>query len=110
MLAQFWTIQGYVMDQENKTESASSKAHLESAREHFEKAKMHATEAGAEAKAAASAKVDELRGAAGEKMKEASVQPAQWQTDLKDRVRQNPLQAILWAFVAGLLVGALLRR
>jgi ElaB/YqjD/DUF883 family membrane-anchored ribosome-binding protein len=98
------------MDQEKKTEATSSKEHLESAREHLEKAKMYATEAGAEAKAAASAKVDELRDAAREKMKGASVQPAQWQTDLEDRIRQKPLQAILWAFVAGLVVGALLRR
>ena len=98
------------MDQENKTEGQSAKEHLESAREHLEKAKIHATEAGTEAKAPASAKVDELRIAAGEKMKEASVQPAQWQTDLEDRVRQKPLQAILWAFAAGLLVGVLLRR
>jgi ElaB/YqjD/DUF883 family membrane-anchored ribosome-binding protein len=97
------------MDQENKTEGQSAKEHLESAREHLEKAKIHATEAGTEAKAAASAKVDELRSAAGEKMKEASVQPAQWQRNMEDRVRQKPLQAILWAFAAGLLVGALLR-
>ena len=98
------------MDPENKTEGQSAKEHLESAREHFEEAKIHATEAGTEAKAAASAKVDELRTAGGEKMKKASVQPAQWQTNLEDRVRQKPLQAISWAFAAGLLVGALLRR
>lgn len=56
------------MDEENKTEGQSAREHLESAREHLEKAKIHATEAGTEAKAAASAKVDELRRAAGEKM------------------------------------------
>lgn len=91
-------------------ESESSEEHLESAREHLEKAKMHATEAGAEAKAAASAKVDELRSAADEKIKEASAQPGQWQADLEDRVRRKPLQAIVWAFVVGLLVGALLQK
>ena len=91
-------------------ESESSEEHLESAREHLEKAKMHATDAGAEAKAAASAKVDELRSAADEKIKEASTQPGQWQADLEDLVRRKPLQAIVWAFVVGLLVGALLRK
>jgi ElaB/YqjD/DUF883 family membrane-anchored ribosome-binding protein len=98
------------MDKENKTEGESSKEHLESAREHLEKAKMHATEAGAEAKAAAGAKVDELRNVVEEKIKGASAQPGQWQTDLEDRVRREPLQAILWAFVAGLVIGALLRK
>jgi len=91
-------------------EGESSGEHLESAREHLEKAKMHATEAGAEAKAAASAKVDELRSAADEKIRGASARPKQWQTDLEDRVRRNPLQAILWAFAAGILIAALLRK
>ncbi|MGA8659677.1 MAG: hypothetical protein WB586_26440 [Chthoniobacterales bacterium] len=98
------------MEKENKMEGESSEEHLESAREHLEKAKMHATEAGAEAKAAASAKVDELRSAADEKIKEASAQPGRWQADLEDRVRRKPLQAIAWAFALGLLVGALLRK
>ena len=91
-------------------EGESPEEHLESARERLEKAKIHAKEAGAEAKAAASAKVDELRGAVDQKIKQASVQPGQWQAELKNRIRRKPLQALLWALVAGLLVGALLRK
>ena len=98
------------MEQENQIEGASSKEHVASAKEHLEKAKMHATEAGAEVKAAASAKVDELRRAAGEKLKGAPAQPRQWQSDLEDRIRQKPLQAIFLAFAVGLLLGALLRK
>lgn len=98
------------MEQENQIEGGSSKEHLASAKEHLEKAKMHATEAGAEAKAAASAKVDELRSAADEKLKGASVQPGQWQSNLEDRIRQKPLQATFLAFVIGLSLGALLRK
>ena len=91
-------------------EGESSKEHLASAKEHLEKAKMHATEAGAEAKAAAGAKVDELRSAVDEKIKEGSARPGQWRADLEDRVRRKPLQAVLWIFAVGLVVGALLRR
>jgi ElaB/YqjD/DUF883 family membrane-anchored ribosome-binding protein len=98
------------MEQEDKNEGESSTEHLESARQHLEKAKIHAAEAGAESKAAASAKLDELRSAAGEKLTAAAARPGKWQTDLEDRVRQKPLQAIMLAFAAGLLVGALLRK
>jgi len=77
-------------------EGESPKEHLESAREHLEKARIHATQAGAEAKAAAIAKVDELRGAADGKVKQASAQPGQWQADLEDRIQRKPLQAIGW--------------
>jgi len=88
----------------------SSKEHLESAMGHLEKAKIHAAEAGTEAKAAAGAKVDELRSVADQKIKQASIQPGQWQTQLEEQVRQKPLQALSWAFITGLLVGALLRK
>jgi ElaB/YqjD/DUF883 family membrane-anchored ribosome-binding protein len=99
----------HLLEQENK-EVKSSTEHLESAKQNLEKAKIHAAEATAEARVAASAKLDELRSAAGEKIKAASVAPVQWQTDLESRVRQNPLQAIVMAFAAGLLVGAFLRK
>jgi|SRR5215471_5999204 len=98
------------MEQENQIEGGSSKEHLASAKGHLEKAKMHATQAGAEAKAAAGAKVDELRSAADEKLKGASAQPGQWQSDLEDQIRQKPLQAVFLAFFVGLAFGALLRK
>jgi ElaB/YqjD/DUF883 family membrane-anchored ribosome-binding protein len=98
------------MEKENQMEGGSAKEHLANAKEHLEKAKMHATEAGAEATAAASAKVDELRSAADEKIKEASARPGQWQSDLEDRIRQKPLQAVFLVFAVGISLGALLRK
>jgi len=77
----------------------------------------HLESATGDLKEAASAKIENIRQAAGQKADElrgavenAKSQAESWQAEVEAYVRENPTKAVLVALGAGILLGLLLRR